>query len=257
MSPDVMLEIGRGLFAHASGGLWIPGEQTLLVADVHLGYAWAQRRRGQLGPLTEGGVREKLAAVLTSLDPRRLVVIGDLVHAPKPGTQEREVVEATLQALAEGREILLVRGNHDRAFGRDFGHLPVRMIPFWSGDTVTAVHGDRPQEYPLPHGHTLVLGHWHPTVSIADSAGATLRLPVFLQWPAALILPAFSPFAAGFDVSRGYPPQLMDGIPASGKPVQVYAATGTRIRRLGRMQPRRRKARQSAGAASDSGPTSG
>jgi putative SbcD/Mre11-related phosphoesterase len=249
-----MLEISKGLYAHASGALWLPGERTLLVADVHLGYAWAQRRRGQLGPLTEGGVREKLMGVVSAVEPRRLVIIGDLVHASRPGAQEREVVEATLRTLATDREVLLVRGNHDHAFGRDFSHAPVRLIPFWGGESVTAVHGDRPREFPLPMGHTLVVGHWHPSVSIADSAGATLRLPVFLRWPEAVVLPAFSPFAAGFDVSRGYPPQLMDSIPNGGRPVEIYAATGTQIRRLGTMQPRRRRPRQSSGPAAKQGP---
>jgi putative SbcD/Mre11-related phosphoesterase len=238
-----MIEIGKGLFGHSSGALWIPAESALLVADVHLGYAWAQRRRGQLGPLTEGGVNAKLTQVLEELDPRLLLVLGDLVHAPRPGLEEKRVIEQSLQGFAQGRQLVLVQGNHDRGFARDFGHLPVTVRPFWSGESITAVHGDRPEEYPLPEGQTLVVGHWHPSVSIADSAGATLRMPVFLVWPKAIVLPAFSPFAAGFDVSRGFPAAMLESIPCGKQAAEVYAASGKRIRRLGQIQPRMRKAR--------------
>ena len=52
-----------GLAAHPSGALWIPESRTLLVADLHLGYGWAQRRRGELGPLADfrAAIREMLA----------------------------------------------------------------------------------------------------------------------------------------------------------------------------------------------------
>lgn len=227
----------------------------MIVADLHLGYAWAQRRRGQLGPLTEGGVRAKLESAVADTRPRRIVMLGDLVHAPRPLPDERRLVEETVLALAGGRELILVQGNHDRAFRRDFAHLPVEVRPYWTAGGIVAVHGDGRAEYPSSEGQFLVVGHWHPSVSIADSAGATQRLPVFLVWTCAIALPAFSPFAAGFDVSRGLPSGLTDTVPCARRPAELFAASGRRIRKLGRLQPRlRRRRTKPSGDATDKTP---
>lgn len=242
------VEFAPGLVACAGGGLWLPSEETLLVADVHLGYAWAQRRKGQLGPLTDGAVHEKLLHLTERLRPRRLVVLGDLVHAARPAMEERAVIERTLESLCQQMEMVLVRGNHDRGFARDFRGWPIRLAPYWQGHGVTAAHGDR-CEFPVAEDDVLVLGHWHPSVSIRDAAGTTLRLPAFLVWRRFVVLPAFSPFASGFDVSRGLPPEMSAMLPSQDEPAEVLAVTAQRVRRLGRLQPRwraRRAARESA-----------
>lgn len=237
--PANGIEILSGIFALPSGALWVAEDQALLVADVHLGYGWAQRRRGQLGPLADHRAAEKLFQVLDQWQPKRLVAIGDLVHAPRPAAGERQLIEEALSRIAARAECILVQGNHDRHFHRDFASMPVDCRPVWHGDSVTAVHGDR-NDFPWPEGHRLVMGHWHPSVSIRDAAGARQRLPSFLSWPHVIVLPAFSPFAAGFDVSRGFPREMLRAIPDSSRPVEVYAASGRRIQRIAKLAPKPR-----------------
>ena len=94
-----MIEVGPGRFAHPSGGLWLAEERILLVADPHLGYAWAQRRRGELGLLGDIVGQAKLLQVVEELAPEQLVLLGDIVHAPKPGPEERALIEETMAAL--------------------------------------------------------------------------------------------------------------------------------------------------------------
>ena len=142
------IEISPGILAHASGTLIVRELQTLLVADVHMGYGWAQRRRGQLGPVQDAGVNEKLQALIGELSPEVLVFLGDVVHAPNPSPEERTMVEQTLRALAPRVEIVAVRGNHDRAFARDYASLGIRVTESWQGAGLIAMHGDR-----LPQGH--------------------------------------------------------------------------------------------------------
>jgi metallophosphoesterase superfamily enzyme len=36
-----------------AGALWLDEGRTLLAADLHLGYGWAQRRRGESRPTIE------------------------------------------------------------------------------------------------------------------------------------------------------------------------------------------------------------
>jgi hypothetical protein len=220
-----------GLIAHSSGALWLPDSRTLLVADLHLGYSWAQRRRGELGPLTDFQARDKLQSVCAELTPRRIVFVGDLVHAPRPCQPERAYIEESLTSLSQFAEIVAVRGNHDRAFAREFGHLPLTTAEAWSDGNISAIHGDRLDKAPIPEAGTLVMGHLHPGLGIREASGAGQRLPVFLVNDRCIVMPAFSPFARGYDVTGGLPEALARCF--QGAIVHTYAVTPTRIVPLG------------------------
>ena len=224
------LPVLPGLEAHRSGALWLPGSRTLLIADLHLGYSWAQRRRGELGPLADERTRERLLAICDAMSPRRIVFLGDLVHAPRPCPEERQWIEDLLTCLAAQAELIAVRGNHDRAFAKEFFHLPLTSAENWSENNIIAIHGDRLPASP-PSDRTLVLGHLHPSLTVRDAAGAGQRLPVFLVTKCCLLMPAFSPFARGYDIAGGLPDELL---PHFGtEEIQAYAATPTRLVRLG------------------------
>lgn len=137
-------------------------------------------------------------------------------------------IEAILQRLIAKASVSIVQGNHGRAFTRDFSALPVRVDAQWRHGDLPGLHVDR-LHLELPEvGHYLI-GHLHPAIGLRDAAGANRRLPVFLVSPRATILPAFSPFAAGFDISRSALPIEVKAL--LGKH-DVYAVTGRRIVRL-------------------------
>lgn len=216
------VELAHGRFAHASGALWLPDADTILLADVHLGFGWALRRRGQLGPVQDSAVRKKLFDVVDELRPRVVVFLGDVVHAPRPAPAEREAIEATVRALAERTHLMLVPGNHDRRFRRDYQSLPIELCDVWRGAGLMAVHGDRPLVETEDH---TVLGHIHPAVAVVDHAGAAHKMPAFVAGERITILPAFSPLAAGFDVRAGLPIEMGE--------VRIVAASGKRAVDLG------------------------
>jgi hypothetical protein len=56
--------------------------------------------------------------------------------------------------------------------------------------------------------------------------GPSSEYPFFLTAERRVVLPAFSPFAAGMDIERGFPPEL--GIQS----FEVFAATGKRVVRI-------------------------
>jgi uncharacterized protein len=216
-----MLEIGPGRWAHPAGVLWLPGPSTIIIADAHLGYGWAQRRRGELGPVIDDVTPRRIVSLLDELHPRRVVFLGDIVHAPKPAPDERELVSAILRRTAERAELVLVRGNHDRGFERDFAGS---LVEHWEAPGLLAVHGDRlPAHSRLRH---IVAGHWHPAWKIRDAAGVRHRLPVFASNVEVTILPAFSPFAAGMDLSKGLPEAWRQ---EDGGRMRIYAATGRTV----------------------------
>ena len=211
--------------------MWLAETRTAVVADVHLGYSWAQRRRGELGPLADFQSRDKLLSLCADLEPRQLIFAGDLVHAPRPCAAERAFIEETLTLLSQHAEIVAVRGNHDRAFAREFGHLPLSTTAAWTNGAITVMHGDKLETAAIPAEGTLVLGHLHPCLSLREASGAGRKLPVFLVNEHGILLPAFSPFAGGYDVAAGLPKLLESCFRQT--PIHAYATTGKRISHLG------------------------
>lgn len=220
-----LLELAPGRWAHPSGALWLDESRTALLADVHLGYGWALRRRRQLGPVQDK-VQQKLIATIADLKPRAVVFVGDVVHAPRPGLQERASIETALHGLSEQAELILIPGNHDRRFLKDYPGAPVRVASEWRQDGLVAVHG---HILPTTDDH-LIVGHIHPALGVVDHAGATQKLPVFLTSKRVTVLPAFSPLSAGCDIRVHMPAELSELL---GDDTQVIAASGKRVVSLG------------------------
>ena len=208
----------------------MPESKTLIIADIHLGYSWAQRRRGALGPLADERSREKLLSLREELQPQRFVFLGDLVHAPRPCEPERAWIEDLLQELSQSAELIAVRGNHDRAFAQEFGHLPVKTVSVWHEEPITAIHGDQ-SSVAVPEQGTLILGHLHPALPVHEASGAGRKLPIFLVTPSCIVLPAFSPFAGGYNIACGLPAEFAALF--RGEEIEAVAVTGTNAAHLG------------------------
>lgn len=206
---------------HPSGALWLPEERTALLADLHLGFAWAQRRRGELWPLTDAGARERLQSLCDELRPRRLVLVGDIVHAPRPAPEEAALIAGTLDMLRARTELICVAGNHDR--GQGFGSE-------WRTEGIRAIHGDVLPEGPEP-GVLTVVGHFHPVLKLRDAAQIRRRHRAFLEGNGLLVLPAFSPFASGVDMRDDMPAELREWF--RGHDVRVTLTSGAKLLPLG------------------------
>ena len=221
----------------AAGALWAVEGRTLLVADLHLGYGWAQRRRGELGPVVEGETRERLLRLVEAGRPERLVLVGDIVHAPRPAAEERAMIAQTLTALRDRTELVCVLGNHDRAFSTEFPEFPA--VAEWRTSGVRVVHGDVLPTGPL-EGVVTVVGHFHPAVRVKTASGASQKMAAFLEGRGLLVLPAFSNFSAGCDMRREMPEELRRWFGASA--VRAVVTDGKRLLELqiGRPKPRRK-----------------
>ncbi len=165
-------------------------ERTAVVADVHLGYEWARGANGDcVPPHSLAETLRKLAAMLDRAPVDRLIVAGDLVESPGPCPRTAADVRA-LAAWLAGRGVAFVpmRGNHDpRRIV-----LPTRIeVAGW-----TIAHGDRPLT-----AERTITGHLHPALRVDG-----LNAPCFLVGPSTILLPAFSPNAAGLDVLSTPPP---------------------------------------------------
>ena len=209
---------------HPSGALWLPEQGAALIADLHLGFAWAQRRRGELWPLTDAGAKEELDALCRDLNPQTLVLVGDIIHAPNPSPEEAQLIAATLNIKPQ---IIYVAGNHDR--GQNYQSE-------WRTTGIRAIHGDQLPAGPEP-GTLTVVGHFHPVMKLRDAAQIKRRHRAFLHGNGLLVLPAFSPFASGTDMRDDMPTELQTYF--GENEVEVTLTSGQKLLPLGPYKLRR------------------
>jgi putative SbcD/Mre11-related phosphoesterase len=201
--------------------------RTAVAADLHLGYDQARQRRGDAVPIT--GVDDLLAALaaLTAAhELRRLVIAGDLFE----DASGRALIPELLRWLKEhGLELAgVVPGNHDRGLARGDSALPVCPDGVRLGDWLV-IHGDGA----LPPGR-LVLGHFHPCLRW----GGRIAAPCYLIADERLVLPAFSPDAAGVDVLGGRRWRDSRCAVIAGADVLDFGAVSRLADRLGGKSPR-------------------
>lgn len=179
-------------------GLYWPEAGLFAVADLHWGKPESFQQHGI--PLPAGVLEDDLSRLsrgLHATGARRLLLVGDLIHSRRGITPAVTARVAAWRASHDAVEMVLVRGNHDR-------HLK-QLPPEWRID-VQEEHTDegpfRFAHHPEPAtGRYLWAGHLHPVVRLS-SGGDRLRLPCFHLGPAVGILPAFSAFTGGVNVSR-------------------------------------------------------
>jgi DNA ligase-associated metallophosphoesterase len=200
VADDILLD-GRLALVHQT-------ERWLAVADLHFGYELSQRAAGRLVPMWGmASITERLTALVEEYAPRRLIILGDLVHDKTAGREAAQL----LRELAVRCDVVVVAGNHDRQLG---GH--VEMIEFLQTG-----------RFHFHHGHCAVeasdliqiIGHHHPAAMITDGAGLRLKCPAFVQQSTCWIMPAFSPWASGTRWS-------------GDEPGRIWLCTAERVLRL-------------------------
>lgn len=192
-------------------------ESALLIADPHWGKAAAFRASGIPVPSgTTLDAIERLESLVTRTRARRVIFLGDLLHA-KPG-RSKEMFSALerWRSRHSKLDVVLVRGNHDRGAGDpppelcfDCVDAPFPMLPF-----MLAHHPSR-----HPDGYVLS-GHMHPGIRLYGPARQRERLPCFVFTTDFAILPAFGDFTGLGDVD-----------PVEGD--RIYAIAGDRIIAVG------------------------
>ncbi|MEQ6307022.1 ligase-associated DNA damage response endonuclease PdeM [Delftia acidovorans] len=219
VSPDALagslgiLLAGEPVHLLAQHALWWPAQGTLFIADLHLGKAATFRARGIPVPAgTTQGNLDRLSALLQGLPVRRLVVLGDFLHAAQARTP------SVLAALADWRlrhaalEVVLVRGNHDSHAGDPPSALGISVVDEpWRLGPFAGCH--YPQEAPACH---VLAGHVHPAVVLRGPGRDALRLPCFAVHPGFTLLPAFGLFTG------------MASLPP-GPGLQCFAVGGGRV----------------------------
>ncbi|HJU68865.1 MAG TPA: ligase-associated DNA damage response endonuclease PdeM [Gemmatimonadaceae bacterium] len=175
-----------------------PGAATLLIADAHFGKAASFRASGVPVPRgTTAGALTRVDTLLDRTSARRIVFLGDFLHA-KEGRAPK-----TVQAIAEWRArheriaMTLVRGNHDRRAGDPPAEIRIDCVdaPLLEGPFALAHH---PRAVP---GSYVLAGHLHPAAVMTGPARQWERLACFWLGAEVGVLPAFGDFTGVAEIT--------------------------------------------------------
>jgi DNA ligase-associated metallophosphoesterase len=177
--------------------LYWASSKTVIIADLHLGKSSSMRAESI--PIPEGTTNEdlcRLDSLLTRTGARRLLILGDVVHARLGLTGElRQRLEIWRSSWRQV-SVLVVRGNHDK----HAGELPKKLA---------VCYQDAPlYEVPFAFSHYPgrfenfynLAGHVHPAVKLAGAGGQSERLPCFLFGERSGVIPAFGTLTGNLTV---------------------------------------------------------
>ncbi len=175
-----------------AGSLWIAASGALVVADLHLEKGSAYAARGQmLPPFDTRETLARLEAEVAALAPAIVVFLGDSFH--DAGAEGRLAADdaGRLEALAAGRRLVWITGNHD-------GEGPRRLPGACVG--ALALGGLRLVHEPLAGAAAgEVAGHLHPCARVR-APGGSVRRRCFVTDGERLVMPAFGALAGGLNV---------------------------------------------------------
>lgn len=182
---------------------------TLLIADAHWGKAATFRASGI--PVPEGTTLnglDRLEALVRRLPVRRIVFLGDYLHAREG---RAPVTIAALASWGERHariEQVLVRGNHDRGAGDPPEELAIRCVepPLVQAPFLLSHFPEESED-----GYVLA-GHVHPAIRLVGRGRQRERLCCFWIREGCAVLPSFGDFTGSSDVQ-----------PAAGDRVFVIA----------------------------------
>lgn len=175
-----------------SGALYLEAESALVVADLHFEKGSSYAARGQMLPPYD--TRETLTQLereIAALAPRTLILLGDSFH--DRGAEDRLAPDdaARLAALASGRTLIWVVGNHDADGPKA---LPGEIADELDVAGLRLRH--EPADGSAPHE---VSGHLHPCATVVGR-GQAVRRRCFVSDGDRIILPAFGAYTGGLSV---------------------------------------------------------
>ncbi|MCC6231732.1 MAG: metallophosphoesterase family protein, partial [Verrucomicrobiales bacterium] len=205
------MEVTPGVWLDARRAVWLEGHRALLVADVHLGYVWAERQRGALLPLVEEDAGPRLLELARAYPVERVIFLGDVVHATARNHVLEDELRGVLETLGQCAELTFVLGNHDE-------QLPAMLERVGARQSTTRrlrlgshvlVHGDavgwEEVSGELAGEGMVFSGHEHPAVRLGDGVATEVKVPAFVVGPRHVVLPAFSRWSAGQPFGRQAP----------------------------------------------------
>jgi len=210
---ESMITIDNDIRVYPGRLMYIDSIRSLVAADLHLGIEYAMALKGVFLPAFQfEEIRNVLLTYIKRLNPKALIIVGDLKH--EFGTRTRQEHRETIKLLEEmmslGLHFVLVRGNHDNFIRGVLEKFEVDFRdPIYVVGKYLFIHGhkDIPESGDLTNIKYIIMGHEHPAVLFRDEVGGKGKVPIFLfgrynvQGVKLIVLPALSPIATGVEVN--------------------------------------------------------
>jgi len=189
--------------------------RTAVIADLHLGIENAMQEKGfALPKLQLPEILDRVKLIVEKYNVNKIVIAGDLKHEfSKNLPYEWEDVRKFVESVDV--EIEVVRGNHDNFLASILSEYGIELKEETRVGDYLVVHGHKDVE-----ARKLIMGHEHPSVKVRVR-GAIYNFPCYLVADdSKIVLPSFSPLAAGSDVLRG---EFLSPIVKKARKIEVYA----------------------------------
>jgi DNA ligase-associated metallophosphoesterase len=174
--------------------LFWPAQRAVVIADAHIGRPLPHHQHA--ATLLQS-LLGRLSHIIKTTAATQCIVLGDLFHMRKHYLPE--AVEPFVQWRQQHADLdmLLVRGNHERAMGDPPARCGLRCInPGFVLDDVTLLHEPRQQP-----GFAMA-AHLHPNMLVPGPRTAMVAVACFIWHPNYLVLPAFEDAVPGRVVAR-------------------------------------------------------
>lgn len=189
------LHIEQQIFElHPTGAAFWENQNTLLIADVHLGKTTHFRKNGiALPEVSVYKNYENLDEVIEYFNPEQIFFLGDLFHS----VHNAEWFLFEEWVAQQSAQITLISGNHDIINEDEFEALGIEVVDeLFTDDFYLSHHPTTDQEL------FNICGHVHPGVKLKGQAKQMLKLPCFAQFEHQLILPAFGEFTGNHYIDQ-------------------------------------------------------
>lgn len=204
-----MIEVEDMVLVPGRPAVYNKVSQTLVIADLHLGYEDEVAQQGIFLPQVQLKKAINMIIELQELTKAKILVInGDIKNSFNKLTmkEREEIIRFFGKAKEIFDEVILVRGNHDNYVPIITEKMEIPVVNFYKiSEKSVAIHGHEIIEEVLKYS-LIIIGHEHPAVVLKDELGSLMKIPVFLKVPLKnekklLVLPAAGYYQSGNPVT--------------------------------------------------------
>jgi len=199
------MEIHPGI-AIVDLALYLKKHDTLVIADLHIGFEEALMKQGVLVPRFQyKDMIDRLEQIFARVHPKTVVLNGDLKH--EFGAITRQEWKETMRLFdylsRKCKEIIVVKGNHDPNIAPLTRKKAIKVMDELVLGDIAIVHGD---SAPKAKAKVILMGHEHPAVSLREKTRRE-KYKCFIKGKykksVLIVQPSFNVCVEGSDVTAG------------------------------------------------------
>ena len=187
--------------------LYLKKEKILIIADLHFGIEEALNKQGILIPRFQfNQILNRLENISNKVEIEKIVITGDLKHEFGIISEQewRDILQ--LFDFFKDKEIILVKGNHDKALDYIADKRNIKVKEFYNVNDICILHGDKVlKNKEFLNSKIIVMGHVHPAVRFK---GRSDKFKCFLlgKWKdkRLIVIPSMNQLAVGSDISKEF-----------------------------------------------------